>query len=451
LESSEKVFLEMLFCRFNALGIRYAVMRNYRSLPYSVGGSDLDIMVHLDDENLARVAIIESITAAGGVTIGYSNTIGFFKAYSFGFVKGPASGWWGVRLDVSVGMRYGGVADIFDIERLEKRYCVHNEIKVLPNDLAAILGVIKELLHNNKLPPRYLSGAKEAVERNWTELRHDLAPMGETAIALLGELCLTSAEASAISAKSMAFRRALLRTALLRSPLSYLRFGFLYQWSKICRLIKPPGMIVAVLGTDGAGKSTIISAIEPVLSAATHGAFIVKHLRPGLLPPLARLKGKLADQAGPVTHPHGSKASGGIGSLLRVVYLMADYVLGYWLVIRPKIAKEPTIVLFDRYAYDIALDPRRFRIGLSGGLVRLFTRFAPKPDLIICLHGDPSMIAARKQELPLNEVRRQTEALKEFCKKEARAVLISTDGTVEQARDDVLNALKFVIARVRGQ
>ncbi|MDG4554094.1 MAG: hypothetical protein P9E24_07590, partial [Candidatus Competibacter sp.] len=201
-------------------------------------------------------------------------------------------------------------------------------------------------------------------------------------------------------------------------------------------------MMIAVLGTDGVGKSTVINAIKLVLDDATHGALEIKHLRPGLLPPLARLKGKQAVQIGPVLDPHGSTPSGTLGSLFRLAYLMLDYVLGYWLVLRPKIAKSPMVILFDRYCYDMALDPRRFRISLPVGLVRGFIRLAPKPDIIICLYGNPAVIAARKKELPLEEVKRQTEALLAFAKQEPNAVLVSTEGTIEQARDDVLMALQ---------
>ena len=211
------------------------------------------------------------------------------------------------------------------------------------------------------------------------------------------------------------------------------------------------GVFVVVLGTDGAGKSTVINAIKPVLDDTTYGALEIKHLRPGLLPPLARLKGKQAVQIGPVLDPHGSTPSGTLGSLFRLTYLTLDYVLGYWLLLRPKIAKSPTVILFDRYCYDMALDPRRFRINLPAGLVRGFIRWAPKPDLIICLHGNPAVIAARKQELPLEEVKRQTEALLAFAKQEPNAVLVSTEGTVEQARDDVLMALQdFCERRAKG-
>ncbi len=211
------------------------------------------------------------------------------------------------------------------------------------------------------------------------------------------------------------------------------------------------GLCVAVLGVDGVGKSTVIDALIPLLGLR---GFTVQqhHLRPGLLPPLARLKGQRAQHIGPVTDPHGAKASGRIASLMRALYLLADYVLGYWLVIRPTITHSPTIVLFDRYAYDMLIDPRRFRISLPGGLMRWLTGCAPRPDIIICLHGDPDMIARRKQELPLSEVRRQIAALLEYAKSEPRAVLISTEGAVNEARDQVLEVItNHCLHRAPGQ
>lgn len=439
---AEGEFLECLFNTFKEMQLRYAVLRNYETLPQSANHSDLDILVHPDEEEEARAAIAETVTKNGGVIIGYAGTVGFFKVFSFGVSESDSDNWWGLRLDISVGLRYAGVAHLVDYDILRNRYSLHNGIRVLPGDLAAVLGVAKELLHNDILPSRYLAAAADAAKNRWDELCVDLSPMGEPALKLLRNLCLDSSDSPAIASKSRILRRALLRTAFERSAMAYLRLRFLHAWAKVRRIASPPGMVVVVLGPDGVGKSTIIAAIGPILSAATHGAFIVKHLRPGLLPPLAQIKGKQTASIGPVKNPHESKTSGVFGSLFRSLYLLADYILGYWLIVRPQIAKSPAIILFDRYAYDMALDPHRFRIDLRVGVLRWLTRFAPKPDLIICLHGDPALVASRKQELPVEEVTRQMQALKTFAQEEPRAVLISTEGSVLQTRDDVLRALK---------
>jgi thymidylate kinase len=437
----ESKFLHELFYGLNEANIGYTIMRNYESLPWSVGESDLDILISPHDELEVRAILLRSIIRAYGAAIGCSSTLGFFKVFTFGCNPHTANSWWGVRVDVNVGYNFKGAAAI-DLGKIFNFQTTHNGIKVLEPGFAAVLGMLKEFLNNSLMPERYQVKAAQAVQADWQLLSSALSPMGEKSLVLLRQMILAGSGEADVPKQSRFLRWALVSHAFRGTPVAFIRNRFLHEWGKVRRYLRPSGAIVAVLGVDGVGKSTVINSIKSVLEDATHGALEIKHLRPGLLPPLARLKGKQIQQEGLVTDPHGSKSSGRFVSLLRISYLMADYVLGYWLVVRPIIAKCPAIVLFDRYAYDMALDPRRFRIGLPDRLVRWFTRIAPNPDLIICLHGDPAVIVARKQELPLEEVERQTEALLEFAKHDPRAVLVSTEGPVEQVRDDVLNTLK---------
>lgn len=131
--------------------------------------------------------------------------------------------------------------------------------------------------------------------------------------------------------------------------------------------------------------------------------------------------------------------------MFRIIYLTLDYIIGYWLKIRSRVVNSPTVFIFDRYAYDMALDPRRFRLDLPIKVIHWFTRLAPKPDLVLCLHGRPEVIAARKQELPLEETRRQLMALLAFAESEPRAVLISTDTSIKETRDQVLKVLSELL------
>ena len=216
----------------------------------------------------------------------------------------------------------------------------------------------------------------------------------------------------------------------------------MYYGSRVSRIVKPPGKMVAILGTDGSGKSTVINAISPVLMHATHGALTIQHLRPRLFPSLGSLKQSGVVEDDVVTDPHGAKPSGYFLSMVRLIYYLIDYIIGYWVRIRPQISKTPTIFLFDRYAYDLLIDPKRLRINLPRWVLRVFTMLVPRPDLIICLHGDPVVLTARKKELPLSEVRRQVEALIAFSKKEKKAVSVSTELPISDTRDLILEAIK---------
>lgn len=441
----ESGFLHVLFTALNTTGIRYAVMRNHESLPYSASGSDLDILVAQHDGDRTKALLYDAIHEAGGVALGISETSGFFKVYAFGQNSKLDGSWWGQCIDVNVGLFFKGQNLFSDDEPWP--VSTFRGITVFADGFAGVLGVLKEVLNNSTFPDRYAVAARQSVVQDWVSIKRLLAPMGNVALEHLKTLALSEVPAEGCAAECRQLCDAFLRHAMTTHPGGYLMGKAVYWRSKVHRYLKPSGKVIAILGVDGAGKSTIINAIKPVLDDATHNATVVQHLRPTWLPPLARLKGKNAISTGPVLDPHGSKPSGVLGSLFRLIYLMLDYILGYWVKIRPKIAKQPTVVIFDRYAYDMVIDPQRFRIALPFQLIRWFTRAAPKPDLIFCLYCNPEVIVARKQELSLAEVARQVDALKEFAANEPRAVLISTEGTVEQARDQVLDAIAKYCAK----
>lgn len=437
--SAEGYFLSQLFRLLNQGRIRYVVMRNYDPLPFSSGGSDLDLLVAPEDAQKIRIALSEAMALSGGVPIGITESVGFFKAYMLGKAPGQSQ-WWGLRVDVNLGVYYQG-SRLIDSDAVDFTSTYHNGVAVLPETHAGMLGVLKEILNNGKFAAHYMPAARHAAQTDWSSVSALLEPMGPGALAQLKNLLVASAPPADFAAWCTNMRRILLRHSLARRPIAYLMGRLRFAVSRIHRYLKPSGMIIAVLGVDGAGKSTLIQAMLPALQAATHNAVWIQHLRPSLLPPLARLKGAPQAPAGPTLDPHGSKPSGRIGSIVRICYLLLDYVLGYWLRVRPIIAKQPTIALFDRYVYDIAFDPRRFRINLPERIIRWLSVVAPEPHLVICLTGNPEVIAARKKELPVEETRRQIEALTAFTRSNPRAVLISTDGPIDETRDHALEAI----------
>ncbi len=438
-KSPEAFLLRSLFRHLAQRNVRYAVMRNHQTLPDSAGGSDLDLMVHPADGKAAGAAIEDAVREAHGVCIGITRTAGFFKTCAFGTTPEVPMAWWGLCIDVNVGLFYKGQALLS--ENAPWPIQLYKDIPVLADGFAGILGVLKEVLNNGVYPGRYAASARQGVEESWDQISALLAPLGRQSLVMLKEIVLAEGGSATQQCGASQMSALVGASGFASHPIDLLlgRLGDIH--SKLDRYLRPQGKWIAILGVDGAGKSTIIDAIKPVLDEATHNAVFVQHLKPGLLPPLARLKGKKAAAAGPTIDPHGSTPSGCVGSSLRLLYLMLDYWLGYWLKIRPRIAKLPTIVIFDRYAYDMALDPLRFRINLPDRLILLLTKMAPRPDRVICLYGDPQTLASRKNELPLAEVSRQVQEIMSFAAANSQARLVSTDGSIEEARDQVLKEL----------
>lgn len=438
--AAEEGFLRTLFRQLQEDGIRYAVMRNYDNLPYGLAGSDIDLLVDPMQSVQVRASIARAISLSNGVPIGVADSLGFFKVYILGKTIDEANKWWGVRLDINLGLLFKGVR-LMD-EAADWPIAFHNSIPVLSDGFAAVLGVLKDVLNSFEISPRYLETAREAARTDWRQISMLLSPMGSSALSRLRCLLLEP-----ISTESMVKECKLVRRdVLLSRPFHQLPWvawrRFVFEAKKIRRYFSPGGLVVAVLGVDGVGKSTVIGSIKPVLDAATHNAVVVRHLRPGVLPPLSQFRRAAADgPALPTVDPHGSPPSGAALSIFRAIYLLLDYVAGYWLWTRIKIAKEPTIIIFDRYAYDMGIDPRRFRIGFSPRFSGYIAALAPKPDLLVCLYGDAEAVAARKCELSLDETRRQMYLIQELARVNAVAKLISTDGSLEKARDEVIDAI----------
>jgi len=446
----EYFFLKFFFKELERNKVKYAVLRNYEKLPYSAGGSDIDLLILPENKSLIMRKILSSISSAGGTVIGSCIWPNFWKlSILIKNRKNTSPNWVGQEIDINWGLYYKSVVSLIDTSLFEEWHIFHNGIKVVDPDLASVIGVFKEVIHNGILPERYLKKAKKIDDEKWEKISKWLAPIGVKMVYEIKDIIEKKPSHLEVKLKAIKFKLSLSIKSFLKSPLKYIFNRARHLLSKIFRFLNPPGIVISILGTDGVGKSTLISSLRPVLSSATHRAFYVKHLRPGLLPPLARFRGVKQSDV-PSTNPHGSKPSGFLLSIFRASYLLFDYILGYWLIVRPKISKKPAVFIFDRYIYDMILDPIRFRIGIPGKILKWVTYLAPKPDLIICLDASPETIFLRKKELSKKEIERQISALREFAKKENRAVLISAEDSKEEVCNRVLEIIcKFCLNRIK--
>ncbi len=169
--------------------------------------------------------------------------------------------------------------------------------------------------------------------------------------------------------------------------------------------------MVLVVGPDGAGKSTIIEAVETQLGRPVHRA----HSRPGLV----------AGRAGTgavVTDPHAQPPRGRVASLFKLLVVLADTLIGSRVRWRPIANRE--VLLVERGFYDLAVDPFRYRLPRSfGPLVARLGRLVPRADLTVLLCGDPAALHARKPEIGAAEVARQIAAWRALVSRTAHRVL----------------------------
>jgi thymidylate kinase len=228
-------------------------------------------------------------------------------------------------------------------------------------------------------------------------------------------------------------RRELISNCLRRAPLRLVLGRLRSITRRMSRLIRPTGVVVVLLGPDGAGKS---SAIE-VLGSVLKDAFVRQEVR-GFAPALSRLwNGKPRSTA----EPHGLPVRSFSLSLLRAGYWL---VYNLWSHLSLHLARaRSTLVLHDRHFSDILIDPRRYRYGGPRWALRLNTWLMPRPDLVVMLDAPAETLQARKQEVPFAETARQLALYREFVGGLSNGHIIDADRSREhvavQAASVVLN------------
>lgn len=172
---------------------------------------------------------------------------------------------------------------------------------------------------------------------------------------------------------------------------------------------KDKAIMVALFGPDGSGKSTVADVLEKHWKNAGVNTLRM-HWRPGLLPYRSRIRA--CDSKEGFTDPCKTKLRRGLKAWLIFLYVVVDFLLGHIFIIRPKL-KGGTIVIYERYYYDILMDQKRYGLSIPASVSRgIASTLIPVPDVIILLDAPAEVLYARKQELPCAEIEHQRKQMK---------------------------------------
>lgn len=435
---NKKTFLSLFFSKLNTEAVDYFVYGSYLSLPNDTGGSDIDILV--SEVDFPKVeSIFNTLINNTGVSLVSFYTNANAKFYRFLSFRES----FGVQIDVFYkGLCYQGI-EYYPTQLLRDRIINYKGIKVLDIKKGFYVDCLKEILHLGKAKGKYIKAFIEEVNSNRNYYCNELSKLYGDKVS---ELFLNNLSDDKLSSVTKDLQKMMIKRITKGHHLK----RFWLRLLLLKRLFgKRPGYVIVVEGTDGSGKSFIINSITPIINEAFHNGVVYNHLRPNAIPDLGILLGKKKKEeiTTVCTDPHGQKQSGLLGSLFRWGYYMIDYTAGYLMKVWPQIHTKSKVFIFDRYYYEYYLDQKRSKTNLPNWIIKFGELFLPIPDLILCLGGNPEKIYTRKPETSLEEVKRQTQALKKFCHKRNNTIWIDTTIQPEDSIKAALEACYEIMSK----
>ena len=426
---SEADLLSILFRKLDDNGVRYCVLHSWESLPNAIG-TDLDIGVHPNDKEKLAVTLAE-VRTNGYVPVQSLNY--FVNAYYLVFAWFEEEVARFAALDIIFEHRRGGLIvpngeALVASRRREKTFWI-------PDPATEFAYLLSKKTWKQFVAAKQVRRLQSLVTILGTSKAEHVAEQlfGQQ----MSRQVIAAITAGTIGGLIPKLGWQTWGTSFRRNPFKAVRYVVEDAWRKLQRWEHPTGLLVAFVGPDGVGKSTVISRVKHIVSKPFRREKVF-HWRPGII-----RKGQL--QVGPVSpHQHPPRTALKSSAFLLVQFI--DYWLGYILRIRPLLARS-TFVLFDRYFYDIQTDPLRFRFGGPMWLPRLLGKFVPRPDLLFVLDAPERAILDRKQELGFQEIQRQRAEYGLLTKQLRNTTVISTAADIEAATNVLSSVLVDFLAK----
>jgi len=201
------------------------------------------------------------------------------------------------------------------------------------------------------------------------------------------------------------------------------------QWR---RWRQPSGLLIACLGPVGSGRSNVVEQLGAQPLAPFSAAHVI-NIRPRMMRPV------------PV-NPDSRVPRGRLGTMAKLMMFVADYWLGYWWRIRPKLVAS-TMVVSNRYFDDILVDPGYYRIDRFRSLARWLLPWIPRPELWLVFDVPSEVLQTRTREVAQEEAARLRSEYRKVLRRREDVVVLDAGQPLDELSAEAERAVVAQLAR----
>ena len=446
--TNAQIFIDFIE-NLNLSGVRYFILRNYKGLPEYNESKDIDIIIEPGSFKKVEPLLLKSFKK-NGMEYQYQCQFQFqFLHCMHGITLTRKSG---IHIDLIEGYSFKGY-EIFTFNELYKHVITYKNFYVLDDFFNGVMIFIYKQFGYAK--PKLKQSYKDEIYSTCIKYPEfqDLVKLTNKKYADYAIEKIKEKDFDSLVVFSSQLTCALRKYAFRKNPWKTVCNTLMFLWLKFRDIVlfyNKRAMSIAVMAPDGTGKTTFLNELlksidKLFVNDPQDGRCHVYHFRPELLPNLGAM-GEKASMGGykqdkNFTDPHRAKAANPISSLIRITYYWLDYVIGWMVYVRKDVHFERFSV-FDRYSYDLYVDPRRTKLNLPDWVRKLYVNMMHHPKIVFCLKAKPETIFARKQELSLEEIKRQILVYEEVTSFGDNFIIIDA----EQNPDVMANcAMKYIL------
>jgi thymidylate kinase len=422
--------------------IKFFILRNYEELPEINNSKDIDLIIEPGFYKQVSIILKEVLIY---FKITHYRTVQYERVHCFYAINLEKK--FSIHIDLIEGFILKGF-EIFSFNELYKQTIEYKNFRVLNEKYDVIMLLYSKIIVAKQLKPQYKEKINSLYSLHDSEINKLLVKTLGKKMSDLIIYCLLNQDYESIIKHAHNLSKDTKINVFLKYPFKSIYNFLIFILEKTYRIIYCPTKFqnfIAVLGSDGTGKSTFIDGLVKAIAfynVSEISKSNVYHHRPTILPNLGAIGEKVnaMKEDKDFINPHRSKPTGFISSLFRMTYYWLDYVIGIPIKLRKDVQFD-RFTIYDRYIYDFLIDPYRSRINLPFWIRKIFTITITQPRLVFVLLTDAETIYYRKQELTIDEINRQFKEYSKLASSHKRFVVLDSSQSPEKLVNEAISII----------